>query len=102
MPNCYCNVVLVILYELPWTRAHCLSSLTRSQFSLSDELGFPENDAWAWITAEQIPQYPQPVPTNPTLLAEALRLAAASGLGNKAHAPAPAPAPAPALTPAPA
>ena len=40
VPNCYCNVVLVILYELPWTRAHCLSSLTRSQFSLSDELGF--------------------------------------------------------------
>ena len=40
VPNCYCNVVLLMLYELPWIRAHCLSSLSRSQFALSDELGF--------------------------------------------------------------
>ena len=40
VPNCYCNVVLLILYQLPWLRVHCLSSLTRSQFVLSDELGF--------------------------------------------------------------
>ena len=39
VPNCYCNVMLLMLYELPWLRSHCLSSLTRAQFVLSDELG---------------------------------------------------------------
>ena len=40
VPNCYCNAMLLILYSIPWLRAHCLSSLMRSQFVLSDELGF--------------------------------------------------------------
>ena len=40
VPNCYCNVALIMLYLLPWLRVHCLSSLMRSQFILSDELGF--------------------------------------------------------------
>ena len=40
MPNAYCNVALVMLYQLPWVRVHCLASLMRSQFVLTDELGF--------------------------------------------------------------
>ena len=40
VPNAYCNVALLMLYLLPWLRVHCLSSLMRSQFVLSDELGF--------------------------------------------------------------
>ena len=39
-PNTYCNVALMMLYLLPWMRAHCLSSLMASQFVLRDELGF--------------------------------------------------------------
>jgi hypothetical protein len=31
MPNAYCNVVLLMLYMLPWLRVHCLNSLMRSQ-----------------------------------------------------------------------
>jgi hypothetical protein len=40
VPNWYCNVVLLMLYELPWLRVHCLSSLMKNNFVLSDELGF--------------------------------------------------------------
>ena len=40
VPNAYCNVALAMLHMLPWVRVHCLSSLMRSQFVLSDELGF--------------------------------------------------------------
>ena len=40
VPNCYCNVALLMLYQLPWLRVHCLGSLMKSQFVLSDELGF--------------------------------------------------------------
>ena len=40
VPNAYCNSLLLVLYLLPWTRAHCLGALSESQFVLSDELGF--------------------------------------------------------------
>ena len=40
VPNNYCNPVLLLLHGLPWVRVHCLSSLSRSQFLLTDELGF--------------------------------------------------------------
>eukprot|EP00965_Chrysotila_dentata_P068597 2266976-Pleurochrysis_carterae.AAC.1 len=40
VPNCYVNPLLLMLALLPWVEAHCLSRLSRSQFSLADELGF--------------------------------------------------------------
>ena len=40
VPNCYCNVILLTLHLMPWARVYCLGSLMRSQFVLSDELGF--------------------------------------------------------------
>ena len=49
------------------------SSTFEGGLPVSEELGFPENDAWAFITASQIPDYPQPAAGNPLLLAEALR-----------------------------
>ena len=49
------------------------SSTFEGGLPVSEELGFPENDAWAFITAEQIADYPQPALGNPLLLAEALR-----------------------------
>jgi 8-oxo-dGTP pyrophosphatase MutT (NUDIX family) len=42
---------------------------------VSPELGFPENDAWRWITAAEIREYEQPTEANYRLLAEALRRA---------------------------
>jgi len=36
----YVNPMLLVLHLLPWAQAHCLASLSRSQFALSDEIGF--------------------------------------------------------------
>ena len=51
------------------------SSSFEGGLPVSPELGFPENDAWRWITAAEIREYEQPTEANYRLLAEALRRA---------------------------
>ena len=52
------------------------SSSFEGGLPVSEELGFPENDAWRWVTADEIRQYKHPVESNYQLLAEALRISA--------------------------